>query len=349
MKKSLIALAVLAASGASFAQVSITGNVIAGFQSSNVPKGAVNSTGVIIPANGADASTSGFGVDTAEIVFSAKEDLGGGMKASAKMGLVDASRGNVRAAGSNIGFGPGDTELGLSGSFGQVTLSTSRGTDYLSGGTAGVGGTFMDGRVFGARTATDSVAYSVPVGPVTVGLSYSEKADNLGLGKGTSGVSSDTFGRQAVLEVGYANGPLVANAGYLTDIDMDGKNHYRLSASYDLGIAKLGGGYELQSFGGAANPAGQAKLTIADLLVGVSVPMGAVTLGANWAQRQVSETNITTIDGINTGYGLKASYALSKRTAVSADYTSWTGRATATNTIATDKNSVYNLFLSHSF
>ena len=36
MKKSLIALAVLAASGASFAQVSITGNVTYGYQSTTV-------------------------------------------------------------------------------------------------------------------------------------------------------------------------------------------------------------------------------------------------------------------------------------------------------------------------
>lgn len=348
MKKSLVALAVLAASGAAMAQVSITGNLTAGFQSSNVPKGAINSAGAIIPANGVDASTSGFGVDTAEIVFSAKEDLGGGMKATAKLGLVDASRGNTRT-GVNTGFGPGDTELGLSGGFGQVTLSTTRGADYLSGGVAGVGGTFMDGRVFGARTSTDSVAYSLPVGPVTVGLSYSEKADTLGLGAGTSGVASATSARQVVLDVSYADGPLAANAGYLSDIDTDGKNHYRLSASYDFGVAKLGGGYETQSYGGGANPAGQGKQTTSDLLVGVSVPMGALTLGANWAQRQVSETNNTAIDGINNGYGLKASYALSKRTSVSADYTSWTGRATANNAIATDRNSVYNLFLSHSF
>ena len=345
MKKSLIALAVLAASGASFAQVSITGNVTAGFQSSNVPKNAIGTDGLVA---GAEASSSGFGVDTAEIVFSAKEDLGGGMKASAKLGLVDAARG-MTAGRPNTGFGPGDTELGLSGGFGQLTLSSSRGADYLSGGVAGVGGTFMDGRVFGARTSTDAVAYSMPVGPVTVGLSYAEKADTLGLGVGTSGAASATSGRQAAVTVQYAGGPLAADAAYLSDIDVGGKNHYRLSASYDLGVAKLGGGYESQSYDLNA-----AKSTTADLLVGVSVPMGPVTLGANWAQRQVSETNIAAVDGTNNGYSLKAAYALSKRTSVSADYTSWTGRATAStapvaNAIATDKNSVYNLFLSHSF
>ena len=336
MKKSLIALAVLAASGASFAQVSITGNLTAGFQSSNAAKGA---------------NASGFGVDTAEIVFSAKEDLGGGMKASAKMGLVDASRGNT-AGRPNTGFGPGDAELALSGSFGQVTLSTSRSTDYLSGGTAGVGGTFMEGRVFSNRVSTDSVAYSMPVGPVTVGLTYSEAPNLLGLGGGTSGVTTTaipatftdlTFpARQVALSVNYSQGPLAADVGYLTNDKFgttENRNHLRGSVAYDLGVAKLGGGFERQTWEFAADN----KVTVSDMLVGVSVPMGALTLGANWAQREASEQTPATNNGSFNGYGLKAAYALSKRTAVSADYTNWNGAVNA------QKQSVYNLFLSHSF
>ena len=344
MKKSLVALAVLAASGAAMAQVSITGNLTAGFQSSNTPIGAIDNSSI----SGVDASKSGFGVDTAEIVFSATEDLGGGLKASAKLGLVDASRGNV-AGRPNTGFGPGDSELAISGGFGKVALSTSRGTDYLSGGVAGVGGTFMDGRVFSARTSTDTLAYSMPVGPLTVGLSYSEPVDQLGLGNGTSGAAGATLGRQMVLDVNYANGPLAANAAYLSTGQynigtapvtlVEEKNHYRGSVSYDLGVAKLGAGIETWN----VKPVnGNNDSTFTNTLLGVSVPFGAATLGANWAQSQISNQQTT------TGYGLKASYALSKRTSVSADYTSWTGRD-ANYVAGRDKNSVYNLFLSHSF
>ena len=331
MKKSLVALAVLAASGASFAQVTISGNLTAGFQS--------QTTG----ANNA----SGFGVDTAEVVFSAKEDLGGGMKASAKLGLVDASRGNTRT-GVNTGFGPGDAELGLSGSFGQVTLSTTRGTDYLSGGVAGVGGTYMDGRVFNARTSTDSIAYALPVGPVTVGLSYSEPSDTLGLGQGTSGATGTTLGRQVVLSAQYTDGSLSADVGFLsTDrynlgnpaFLQEEKNHYRGSVSYDLGVAKLGGGIESYN---VKPVAGTTDSTFTNTLLAVSVPMGALTLGANWAQSQITNAQTT------QGYGLKAAYALSKRTSVSADYTSWKGRD-VNGAAATDSTSQYNLFLSHSF
>ena len=320
MKKSLIALAVLAASGASFAQVTITGNVTAGFQSSTQPGGA---------------SASGFGVDTAEITFAAKEDLGGGMKASAKLGLVDTSRGNNRTT-PNTGFGPGDASLGLSGSFGEVTLSTSRGTDYLSAGTAGVGGTFMDGRVFGDRSSTDDVAYSMPMGPLTLGLTYSEPSNKLGLGAGTSGDQANTTGRQIAFAVKYSEGPLVADVAYLSDIDVGDKGHYRGAASYDLGVAKLGGGFER-----ASTELAGAKSTRTDMLLAVSAPLGPVTLGANWAQQEISDQ--ATGNGTKNGYGLKAAYSLSKRTSVSADYTNWAA------SIGSDKSSQYNLFLSHSF
>jgi predicted porin len=337
MKKSLVALAVLAASGAAMAQVSITGNLTAGFRSSDKPIGSLGDRAV--PST-VDQSSSGLGVDTAEIVFTATEDLGGGMKASAKLGLVDAARGLNRGNGVNTGFGPGDTELSLSGGFGKLSLSTSRGADYLSGGVAGVGGTFMDGRVFSARTSTDTVAFSAPMGPVSVGLSYSEKADSLGLGKGSSGPASETAARQVVLDVNYADGPLAAHFAYLADADVDAKNHYRLAGSYDLGVAKLGAGFERQSYGDAT---GGTKQTWSDMLVAVSVPLGATTLSANWAQREISDRTVAADNGKYDGYGLKASYALSKRTAVSVDYTNWAGFVNA------KKQSEYNVFLSHSF
>ena len=78
MKKTLIALAVLAASGASFAQVTITGNYTAGYRVSS-------GVGATATANGADQG--GLGNDTSALTFEAKEDLGGGMAAGAKMSV----------------------------------------------------------------------------------------------------------------------------------------------------------------------------------------------------------------------------------------------------------------------
>ena len=67
MKKTLVALAALAATGA-FAQVTITGNLAMGYAvATNVANGG--------------GDVSGLGVDTSEIDFAATEDLGGGVKA----------------------------------------------------------------------------------------------------------------------------------------------------------------------------------------------------------------------------------------------------------------------------
>ena len=85
-------LAALAAKGASFAQVTISGNLTAVYR---------QSTTAIVKANSAaslnqivtQANTSGFGVDTAEINLCAKEDLGGGQSVEAKLGPENVYRG----------------------------------------------------------------------------------------------------------------------------------------------------------------------------------------------------------------------------------------------------------------
>ena len=70
MKKTLIALAVLAASGASFAQVSVTGKLGFSIQkSAEVAGGSAN---------------QGMQMADGDINFAAKEDLGGGMSITAK-------------------------------------------------------------------------------------------------------------------------------------------------------------------------------------------------------------------------------------------------------------------------
>lgn len=78
------------------------------------------------------------------------------------------------------------------------------------------------------------------------------------------------------------------------------KSRTRLTASYDLGVAKLGFGY--QTFA-KRTTAVEPKTTV----IGVSVPMGAITLGA---QQSSMKTGAATNKG--TAVGVK--YDLSKRT-----------------------------------
>jgi len=355
MKKSLVALAVLAASGAVLAQVTVKGNLTAGFK-------AVNSGLPTAVDGGVSVGSSGFGVDTAEITFGATEDLGGGMKAGATMGLVNVVRGAGTTAptpGQNIAwagnFGPANTSLYVSGEFGRITLATARGSDYLTGGVAFVGGTYQDGRVLSNRDVSDSIAWSMPIGQVAVSVTYSEPNNYLGLGAGTSG---QELGAQSNVALGlrYTDGPLVGDFGYAmydegqTAANAGDKSDTRFAGSYDLGAFKVGGGWRQR--------AGKQG-TRTDMGLSASVPMGALTLGANWVQREFKDnySNATRNNGTNIGYGLSANYALSKRTSFIVDYTAYTGLAGSTATGSTalansangEFTGVYNLLLSHSF
>lgn len=329
MKKSLVALAVLAASGAVLAQVKVSGNLTAGFSQTQSSAG----------------STSGFGVDTAEVTFAASEDLGGGMKAGASMGLVNVVRGaptTTPVPGDNSAwagnFGPANSSLYVSGEFGKITLATARGTDYLTGGVAAVGGTFQDGRALSTRDVTDSVSYALTAGPMAISLAYSEPNNQLGLGGGTTAIANAQSSSSIGLR--YTDGPIVADLGYTMydegDTANKDKTNMRFAASYDLGMAKLGAGWTQRS--GQQNGG-----TRTDMGAAVSVPMGALTLGANWVQREYSKYQAKA-DGVNVGYGFSANYALSKRTAFIADYTAYT-----TDSSRAEMTTTYNLFLSHSF
>jgi predicted porin len=333
MKKTLIALAVLAASGASFAQVTITGNLTMGYQADH--------RGV------SKTDASGLGMDTAEIYFNASEDLGGGMKATAKLGFDGVTRASANG---------GDAILGLSGGFGTLTLGTTKGADYLSGGVAKVGGTGMDGKVFSVRTNSESLAYAMSFGPVTVSLTHAEPANTLGLGAGAAGaqgtytvtnfegtVSAATENQRSNrLAAKYAAGALVVDGGYAV-YDQSGttggndKSQIRAAVSYNLGVAQIGGGMVVNS---------KVVGTRTDALVSVAFPMGALTLGADWASRTTADYAAAVPDknGTMTGYGLSASYALSKRTSASLSYTNFKQTLDAT-----ENSTSTAVLLSHSF
>jgi predicted porin len=216
MKKTLIALAVLAASGASFAQVSITGEYAYGWNTSN------SSAGV---------EKSGLGVDTSFVKFAASEDLGGGLKAAAEMSLDGFARGTATG---------GDNSLSLTGGFGRIKLANDKGADYLSSVIGGIAG--LDGKVYGGRTVNDSVAYTSPsFGGLTFGLSHTEAESGQGLG---AGAASNNDQRSNTLSASYAAGPLAVTGGF-TSWDNQGtaannsKTRVRVKGSYNFGAFTL--------------------------------------------------------------------------------------------------------------
>jgi len=360
MKKSLIALAVVAISGAASAQVTITGNYTFGYktstqapnQGSAAQQTVQTVTQSLAGGNGGNPNgdAAGLGIDTSLITFSAKEDLGGGMNVAAEMSIDGLNRAGVAG---------GDSSLKLTTSVGRLTLQTYKPVDYLSGGISGVGGPGMDNKVFPARSLKDAIGFDTKLGPVFIGIAHGEQASasggstsgvGIGLGAGGAGAAGTTGQRYNSLSATYVGGGLIANVNYLVydgridNVNTSYKDVIRTAASYDFGVAKLGAGFSVLTVTGGA--------TLTDGLVAVSVPVGKLTLGANFAtetlngstvQAAIGATTAGALDQTRTGYGLSAKYDLTKRTSLIANYANWL------SAIGKDRSNETNLLISHSF
>jgi hypothetical protein len=330
MKKTLIALAVLAASGASFAQATITGNFTTGFAS--VTTGGATTT-----------DSAGLGVDTSEVFFGTSEDLGGGYKAALSMGLAGADRSGESGNGTVNGR---NAALNITTPVGVLTLATSKAADYLNGGLAGVGAYYQgfDGKVQSARTSRDIMSFTVPMGAFSVAATYQESANLLGLGAGTAGTSATTGQSLTGLVGSYASGALAANVTYLQFASPIGgtRNQTRLSANYDFGVAKVGGGMVVTNQDNPAANTPQPRTM--DALVAATVPFGKTTFGITWTQRRTDDQIVAANSGQRNGTAFQIAHALSKRTAVIGNWARWDAGINVPN-----GSTMYLLAVSHSF
>ena len=306
MKKSLIALAVLAAAGAASAQSSVTlyGRLDAGLVSlkDQISTGADGVTRTKLDSNVLNNSLWGM---------KGTEDLGGGLAANfvLEQGFSVDSGAN---ANNDRAFHRQAT-VGLSGSFGSVALGRNYPAyDSLRGATNNTADTNMAvtndvwavGKDYSNRTNNsvrfDSAVYNGFSGAVSYGF-----GENKDVTPGAK--STDTLS----LHVKYANGPLLAGYGYHGEKQANGDTFkYNLFAgSYDFGVAKLNAGYNNAKL--AAN--GEDK----EFQVGVSAPFGATTVYFGYANAKNDKAGVETK---RTGFDLAATYALSKRTTAYAGY-----------------------------
>lgn len=268
MKKSLVALAALAVTGA-FAQSSVTidGIYDAGYQSIDYKGNKVN-------------GINGNGSSTSQLNFRGTEDLGGGLKASFRVETdwnVAFNRGNTGAASAvNSGatavansaagsFGNGEIRGGLAGGFGTVDFGV---VNFNTLATFGVGQPFGTAIGGGYRTVTrvnaagsavrsdNSVKYTSPAFSGFNVTLY--KANKQNTGANANDNFSGDLGRTALIgsqEFGlnYANGPLAASFSNLKQ-DSTGvvaatavtpvpgttqSTVNTLGANYNFGTAKL--------------------------------------------------------------------------------------------------------------
>lgn len=335
MKKTLIALAALAATGA-FAQSSVTiyGQVDMGIATlkDEVPTGDYKKTGVM----SGNQYTSRLG-------FKGTEDLGGGLKANfvLEYELAPDEKGNTSNLTSRVGT------VGLSGEFGALTIGRQV-TPYYVVETAmdlvgnnnnlnNTPGYLVNAHKFNSGRADNAVQYTSPnISGFTGAIQVSSGTKGAETVTGLTGNGS--VGKGYGLSGVYVAGPLVAGVAY-DSITNPGTNV--------AGMARITDGVSVAGFGagstevkvwaaGASYDFGVAKASLAysDLTdakkvgadvkskgynLSVAVPFGATTVAANLGRATVSQDN-TTFDATITGYQLLASYALSKRTNAYATY-----------------------------
>lgn len=347
MKKSLIALAVLASTGA-MAQSSVTlyGIVDVALQTSKVTNAPRQNT---VESGGVNGSRFGL---------KGSEDLGGGLKAlfvlengfNAGTGAIGGGAGLNGLAGTSkpatAMFGR-KAYVGLAGGFGEFRIGnvptayddTAINTDSVfDSNYAPAYSVWANGAGYNG-TPGNSVYYASPsFGGVTFAGSYA-------LGENKT-ATTDAKGLGAI-NVQYAGGPIYASLAYQEDktsapgVGTVATNSYKdtlANFSYDLGVVKLLTSYN-RHVATSNTKSDQFQL-------GADLPLGtALTLSGGYAY---SKDKLNGVDGEKReGFGIGAKYALSKRTFV---YTAATfAEAKPAAGGAKVKSDVYAVGVQHSF
>ena len=262
MKKNLIALAVLAASGVASAQSTVTLYGLADVYVGTLKTNSVRQTGVNL-ANPAGGSGGGF--NTSRFGFKGSEDLGGGLKANFVLEAgFDPSTGAANnytnpftGANSNAIFGR-QSWVGLSGGFGELKLGKMW-TPFDE--VKGSGAAAFDANIF------------APAANVWVSNNYSDRPGNAIYystpnfsGFSAAGMVSQGENKGATVKAGaigsinvqYAGGPFAAALAYQQErqgsltpgVNLNKVKYTQLNASYDLQVVKLLAAYGNRKDGG---------------------------------------------------------------------------------------------------
>ncbi|MBH2020412.1 MAG: porin [Burkholderiales bacterium] len=375
MKKSLIALAVLAASGAAMAQSSVTLYGIA-----DAWIGSQQTNGVTV-VNGNKLATTELrqtgvnsgGLSSSRWGLKGSEDLGGGLKAifALESGI------NVDTGGSSDSTRLFDRQafVGLTSGFGTVSLGRQNGA-YES-----VRGTFFsaqgnspsfdatNGKQFSKANIDAVSAYEVagalatPVQAAAAAAALNTKgvaASRIGAWAGYQARVDNSI-RYATPSISGFQAAVVYGFGENKTPTTDATKNASISLSYangPIGVAvvhqndELSPDFHMKNTGvGGYYDFGVAKAFLAynqakydglakqnEWAVGVRAPLGATTLVAQYAQSKGDDL------GKNTSFGLSAEYSLSKRTTAYAGF-----NQTKVEILNDNKNNAFGLGVRHTF
>lgn len=314
MKKTLVAIAAIAAMGAASAEVTLYGKLDAGVSvKTDSTVGAVN--------QGAQFGSGNY--ETSRLGVKGSSEIASGVKGIFQIeGKLGATDGNF----SNFGR---EAFLGLTGSFGTVAVGKMW-TPYDSAfndaleyngfsamSNAFYGGFHGDNGTDGSGAAKNSFQYTTPtVGGFNAVVMYAPNADATAT---TSATNYTGFG------LNYANGPLSVNLAtekVLTTTHVSTAttglytNAWILAAGYNLGVATVNVGFE------SANADIETGVSAKDTgtTIGLSIPMNkATTVALGYATETSTQAGVAK-DGKTTSVGAQVVYAWNAATAIYAGY-----------------------------
>lgn len=323
MKKSLVALAVLAASGAAMAQSSVTLYGVADIWVGSSKTNDVRTTQMV----------SG-GVSSSRWGIKGEEDLGGGLKA-----IFTFEQGVSLDTGAGTGFDR-EASVGFAGGFGEVKFGRVwTALDDISGASNSV----FDSDLAATTNVFKSADFTANPNN---GIRYT--SPSFGGFSGTVSYSLDEKSNAAnttqatAFNVQYANGPLAAQVGYQTE-EVNGAaksdDYLRLGGSYDFGFATAKASYGTVEYASGNE--------VAEYQIGADVPLSAaMTLSAGYASSETENAAGAKLTE-REGFGVAVAYSLSKRTTVYGGF----HRSTEDNAAGVEltKNSVYAVGVKHTF
>jgi len=299
MKKSLIALAVMAASGAAFAatsNVDVYGQV----------RLSVDSVDGAADLRMADR--------VSRIGIQGKEDLGGGMSAfyhwertlSFATGVLQTD------VAGRLAYG------GIEGGFGKIAA----GNVYLPYKTAGSASLFEDTAADVVGTLIGGNNFDKPA----IGVVYTlpKLVDGLSIAVGTA---SDTVGTNQELSTDvmsysaqYTNGPLSVGVAMQEGTNAGGDNTSITDKATKYNVGYNVAGVALKATMEKVTVSGAAKDNVA---LSAAYPMGAITLAGVYVDSEQANTERYTVGAV---------YSLSKRTNVAVAYNNDTNKTTSADT-----------------
>jgi len=380
MKKTLIALAAAAVGTAALAQnVTISGvlnvSAYAGAKDERQAAAATAKTATKLAQTGPHNTLS-----TSNINFTASEDLGGGLSATA-----------VMISGVGDGFAARERTIAIGGGFGTIKMgrfvpaAASGFHGYTQAGTANIPGSIYFIQTPSAATALNPhhrdtvtgsyerqnnvIQYTTPdLGGLTVNMAVASASVDSNAAADTGKESSS----QTSFHIGYATGPLSVGAGM---------NSRKVNRETDAGVARADGvlgaaavvrasnSGNLNWFGGSYDfgvaTVGLARVTrtadndltnlaVSDVTLssmGITVPMGALTFKFTMSSGKDAAAAGTADNMKLKGNQVHIGYALSKRTTVAfATGSNTYGRdGAAALATATRKISATTVGVTHSF